>query len=124
MNTKLTDVFILNFNGQPVWKVIVDGLVIPAEFNTKGAALAAIDVERRRRKNIKEKEMTTEFVKFRLIRMPCCGTQICWVNPRLPNYCPECSAEILAQLRLSPECILFTDEEARLLYSTTHESMP
>src|SRR5262245_26836305 len=28
-------------------------------------------------------------VHFRLIQMPCCGQMLCWVNPRLPNYCPE-----------------------------------
>jgi hypothetical protein len=22
--------------------------------------------------------------------MPCCHILICWVNPRRPNYCPEC----------------------------------
>jgi len=45
----MTDVFVLNYGGQQVWKAIVDGVVIRAEFNCKGAALAAIDVERRRR---------------------------------------------------------------------------
>jgi hypothetical protein len=41
-------VFILNYAGVPVWKAIVDDRVVPAEFNSKGAALAAIQVERRR----------------------------------------------------------------------------
>jgi len=27
---------------------------------------------------------------FRLIEMPCCAQVLCWVNPRLPNHCPEC----------------------------------
>jgi hypothetical protein len=26
---------------------------------------------------------------LRLISMPCCGQMLCWVNPRLPNYCPK-----------------------------------
>jgi hypothetical protein len=29
-------------------------------------------------------------VPFRLLQMPCCNILICWVNPRRPNYCPEC----------------------------------
>jgi len=31
------------------WEVIVDGILVAATFNSHGAALAAIDVERRRR---------------------------------------------------------------------------
>lgn len=34
---------------QPVWRVIVDGTVVPATFMSKGAAEAAIPVERTRR---------------------------------------------------------------------------
>jgi len=49
-NTTPTEAFILNYAGQPVWKAIVDGKVIPAEFNSQGAARAAISVERARRK--------------------------------------------------------------------------
>lgn len=26
---------------------------------------------------------------FRLIEMPCCAQVLCWVNPRLPNHCPN-----------------------------------
>jgi hypothetical protein len=26
--------------------------------------------------------------------MPCCHILICWVNPRRPNYCPECGARV------------------------------
>jgi len=33
---------------------------------------------------------SNEQVQFRLIQMPCCNILICWVNPRRPNYCPEC----------------------------------
>jgi hypothetical protein len=35
-------------------------------------------------------EPSNEYVQFRLIQMPCCNILICWVNPRRPNYCPEC----------------------------------
>lgn len=36
--------FVLNIGGIPVWKAMVDGKVIKADFNCKGAADAAIDV--------------------------------------------------------------------------------
>jgi hypothetical protein len=39
-----------------------------------------------------------EVVHFRLFQMPCCGHQLCWVNPRLPNYCPECGASCYSVL--------------------------
>jgi hypothetical protein len=31
-----------------------------------------------------------ERVEFRLIHMECCDHLLCWVNPRLPSYCPSC----------------------------------
>ena len=34
--------------------------------------------------------MSHQLVPFRVIQMPCCNILICWVNPRRPNYCPEC----------------------------------
>lgn len=40
-----------------------------------------------------------EKVQFRLFHMPCCGTLICWVNPRLPNYCPECGQRVYMELK-------------------------
>jgi hypothetical protein len=43
-----------------------------------------------RRKKMMTKRPTNEKVPFRLIHMPCCHVLICWVNPRRPNYCPEC----------------------------------
>ncbi len=55
-----------------------------------------------------------ERVKFRLIYTPCCATLLCWVNPRLPNYCPECGSTILAKLRHDPTRILVTDHNAEL----------
>jgi hypothetical protein len=45
--------------------------------------------------------MTLSKVRFRLFSMPCCGHALCWVNPRLPNYCPECGKSTFAQLKLS-----------------------
>lgn len=59
-----------------------------------------------------------ERVKFRLIHMPCCGQLVCWVNPRLPNFCPECGRQVLTELRhLHPERILITDDQAWLRYN-------
>lgn len=33
--------------------------------------------------------MPSEVVPFRLIQCPVCNTLLCWVNSRLPSYCPE-----------------------------------
>lgn len=45
--------FVLNSGGQPVWKASVKGRDLPAEFNSRGAAIAAISVERRRMEKVK-----------------------------------------------------------------------
>ncbi len=44
-------------------------------------------------------ERTTERVPFRLINTECCHTLLCWVNPRLPNYCPECGKRCYPDVR-------------------------
>ena len=36
---------------------------------------------------------------FRYILCPECGQLLCWVNPRLPNYCPECGRHIFLKLK-------------------------
>lgn len=54
---------------------------------------------------------TSEQVQFRLIRTPCCSTLLCWVNPRLPNYCPECGRYIYPEVR---GCVLQEDQSAWL----------
>lgn len=43
-----------------------------------------------------------EKVKFRLIQMPCCQALICWVNPRTPNYCPECGKPVYVKIKTEP----------------------
>jgi hypothetical protein len=59
-----------------------------------------------------------EKIKFRYLVMPCCNTQLCWVNPRLPTYCPECSQHVLTALRTEPDKhILVTDDNAWIRYS-------
>ena len=40
-------------------------------------------------------------VPFRLIQTPCCSHFLCWVNPRLPSYCPECGAFVLTKLKFN-----------------------
>jgi hypothetical protein len=57
---------------------------------------------------------THEICHFRLIRMPCCSFFACWVNPRLPNYCPECGKFVYAKLK-SGEFTHHNDETAELL---------
>ncbi len=55
-----------------------------------------------------------ERVQFRLIKCPHCEHLLCWVNPRLPNYCPECGERIYRQLKFEIGHILLSDENARL----------
>lgn len=54
----MTEVFIIRIGGQEVWKAIVDGIVIAADFNSRGAALAAIPVERKRRERRRQSRQT------------------------------------------------------------------
>lgn len=65
--------------------------------------------------------MTTERVVFRLIHMPCCGQLLCWVNPRLPNYCPECGQHVMHKLQSS---ILVTDQDAELKLEVSIGPLP
>lgn len=64
--------------------------------------------------------MTTERVHFRFISMPCCGQLLCWVNPRLPNYCPECGKRVYAQIKFptGDPPIILSDEAATLKHKT------
>jgi len=52
-----------------------------------------------------------ERVHFRLIQTPCCGHLVCWVNPRVPSYCPECGKYIYPEVK---SCITYDDNEATL----------
>lgn len=58
--------------------------------------------------------MSRERVHFRLIVCPCCNHQLCWVNPRLPIYCPECGRQIYRRLKFDGSPILVSDENAWL----------
>lgn len=50
---------------------------------------------------------------FRLIATECCGATLCWVNPRLPNYCPECGKRIFPAVR---SWITYSDEQAHITH--------
>lgn len=56
--------------------------------------------------------VVNEKIKFRLFHMPCCGQLLCWVNPRIPNYCPECGKMVYTQLKFEPEHTKRLDEDA------------
>lgn len=63
---------------------------------------------------------TTEFIKFRLIQMPCCGQHLCWVNPRLPTHCPECGKSVFMELKFhGDQHILLQDDNAQLRFTTS-----
>lgn len=56
-------------------------------------------------------------IRFRLFEMPCCGQLLCWVNPRLPNRCPECGDHVLLRLRTGEHTKL-DDDNAWLRYGS------
>jgi len=61
---------------------------------------------------------TNERVNFRMFQVPCCGHLLCWVNPRLPNYCPECGKFIYAALKThSEQHVKIHDQNAVLTIS-------
>ena len=55
--------------------------------------------------------VTNELVIFRLIKTPCCGQLLCWVNPRFPNFCPECGSAVYPKIK---NCVISQDENAWL----------
>ncbi len=55
--------------------------------------------------------MSQERVPFRMMQMPCCKHMVCWVNPRLPNFCPECGQIVSHRIR---ECVVVLDDRAFL----------
>ncbi len=57
---------------------------------------------------IKDTKIRTR-AHFRFIAMPCCGQLLCWVNPRLPNYCPECGKHVYPEVK---SCVTVSDNDA------------
>lgn len=47
------------------------------------------------------------------MQTPCCGQLLCWVNPRLPNYCPECGKHIFHEVKSN---VIISDNDAWLKY--------
>jgi DNA-directed RNA polymerase subunit RPC12/RpoP len=58
--------------------------------------------------------MPTEKVLFRLFVMPCCQHNLCWVNPRLPTFCPECGDRVYMKLRTDGTHTMVNDPNAIL----------
>lgn len=58
--------------------------------------------------------VSNEKVWFRLIQMPCCHTLLCWVNPRKPNYCPECGKHIYLRVKSGEGVLRETEGWLRL----------
>lgn len=65
-----------------------------------------------------DKMKFNERVKFRLIQTPCCGHMLCWVNPRLPNFCPECGKKIFTSLKFEIGHIINCDDNAHLSFTS------
>jgi hypothetical protein len=61
----------------------------------------------------------TERVHFKLIIMPCCGHNLCWVNPRYPTFCPECGKLIFNEVKQE---VRISDADAILTYKTGEEN--
>lgn len=57
--------------------------------------------------------VVNEHIRFRYLVMGCCKIQLCWVNPRLPNYCPECGQSCFANVK---GYVTLYDEEAHITY--------
>lgn len=59
-------------------------------------------------------DVSYERVPFRFISCPeeNCRFQMCWVNPRLPNFCPECDRRIIGRIK---EQIYMRDDDAILM---------
>lgn len=64
--------------------------------------------------------MAVERVHFRYIACPVCKHQMCWVNPRLPSYCPECAAHIYPVIKSE---VMISDLNATLKYDE-HANAP
>jgi hypothetical protein len=47
--------------------------------------------------------------------MPCCGHNVCWVNPRLPSFCPDCGKNVIhalgASITVRRQAILEIEDE-------------
>lgn len=62
---------------------------------------------------VKMPKIVNEKVRFSLLVMPCCHIQLCWVNPRMPNYCPECGKRT-GMNNNNRSAVVFEDDNAWL----------
>jgi hypothetical protein len=51
---------------------------------------------------------------LRVFRFPCCGTILCWINRRIPKYCPECGQPVFVRLKTEGEHTLMSDPHAEV----------
>lgn len=52
-----------------------------------------------------------ERVEFRVMKTPCCGHLLCWLNARFPTYCPLCGKLIYPDIKAE---VLTVDTNAML----------
>lgn len=96
------------------------GTPIPSKEDGKPLCQDCANLEAKKLRRLSESpSMYAEVVRFRLFVMPCCSANICWVNPRLPNYCPECGQPVYSKLRESPEKCTWIDDPEALLKSSS-----
>lgn len=62
-----------------------------------------------------------ERIPLRVLAMECCGHVLCYVNPRLPNYCPECGQHCQPAVR---GWVTFIDEDAQIVAHDTEGQRP
>lgn len=53
-------------------------------------------------------------VRYRMLAMPCCGTQIHWIEDRWPTHCVECGQPVFPQIK---ECVVL-ECDAELILQT------
>jgi hypothetical protein len=58
-----------------------------------------------------------EMIPFRTFRMPCCGKDLCWVQPKYPTHCPSCGEHVYLRLR-SGDYTLCLDDGAWIRYKS------
>jgi hypothetical protein len=57
--------------------------------------------------------MPMTMADFRIIHTECCGSLLCWVNPRLPMYCPECGTRIYPEVK---NWVTWRDDNAHITH--------
>ena len=63
----------------------------------------------------------SEVVRFRVYHMPCCGHMLCWLNPRIPTFCPECGKSVYSDLKTG-QATMVDDDRATVTMEMTSKS--